>query len=89
MKVISLILNVLKVWLFLFFCAFVRHECAVFRVESKMEYLDIMGQTGNKELALGLISIVESKKIPIEPVWYNPLSIAYALDSEHDVAYTQ
>ena len=63
------------------------YECAIFRVESKMEYLDIMAQTGNKELALGLISIVQSKKIPIEPVWYNPLSIAYALDPEHDRSY--
>jgi len=71
----------------LFFFSFLRHECTIFRVETKMEYLETMAQTDHKELALGLTAIMQSRKIPLKQVFYNPLSIAHALDPDRDRLY--
>ncbi|MBP6103538.1 MAG: hypothetical protein KA508_00485 [Gammaproteobacteria bacterium] len=83
LEVASRMMNIFKVWLFLFCFAFLRYEFAVFRKESRIAHLETMV---NSKLALGLIPIIQSRKIPVKPVLYNPLSIIYALDPAHDTA---
>ncbi len=73
-------MGVLKGWVLLFCFATLRYECHVFRIERQVARLE----TIHSNLALALIPVVESNKIPVRPVFYNLVSIAYALDPGHD-----
>ena len=84
MTLLTVMMAVLKGWVLLFCFATMRYECRVFRIEWQVARLETIAETRNSKVALDLIPIVRSKKIPTRPVFYNWVSIAYALDPGHD-----
>ena len=73
-------MSILTGWAILFCLATMRYECHVFRIEQQVARLEAI----HSKVALALIPVVESNKIPVKPMFYNWVSIAYALDPGHD-----
>jgi hypothetical protein len=75
-------LPVLLLWLALFSFAFLGYESD--RVKNQIARLETIAQSRDSQRILAFVPLIQSRKITVKIIFYDPASIIHALDTEYD-----